>query len=114
MSRAVALVLCGLAAAACSSPPRAPESSCMQRTVDSLALAGLADLRKHCLAAGAIAIRCGGGSAFVASYAKEIADAFGPGDTSRRDLAASAAGRACAGRSPDEQLLPACCTEAGY
>ncbi len=114
MSRVLALLLCGLAACACSAPPRAPESSCMQRTVDSLALEGLSDLRKHCLAAGAIAIRCGSGTAFVAGYAKEFADAFGPGDASRRDLAAGAAGRRCAGQSADEQLLPACCAEAGY
>lgn len=100
--------------AACAANPRAPESSCMQRTVDSLALAGESDRRKHCLAAGAIAIRCGGGSAWVAGYAKEISDAFGPGDASTADLAANAAGRECAQRSADERELPGCCAAAGY
>ena len=86
----------------------------MQRAVDSLALEGLPDVRKHCLAAGTIAIRCGGGSAFIAGYAKEISDAFGPGDASERDLAANKAGRRCAERSADESALAACCAEAGY
>lgn len=110
----VVLLLCSLLLGACSANPRAPESSCMQRTVDSLALDGLPDIRKHCLAAGAIAIRCGSADAFVAGHAKEIADAFGPGDASRRDLAANKAGRRCAQRSADEGLLPACCAGAGY
>lgn len=86
----------------------------MQRTVDSLPLDGLPDARKHCLAAGTIAVRCGAGSAFVAGYAKEIADAFGPGDASAADLAADAAGRECAQRSAGEHALAECCVAAGY
>jgi hypothetical protein len=99
---------------ACSANPRAPESSCMQRAVDSLALDGLPDIRKHCLAAGTIVIRCGSGSALVAGYMKEIADVFGPGDASGRDLSANTAGRRCAERSAEESALFACCAEAGY
>jgi hypothetical protein len=99
---------------ACAANPRAPESSCMQRTVDSLPLDGLPDLRKHCLAAAAIAVRCGAGTAFMAGYAKEIADAFGPGDASTVDLAANAAGRECAQRSAEDHSLPGCCAAAGY
>ena len=99
---------------ACSATPRAPESSCMQRAVDSLALEGLPDVRKHCLAAGTIAIRCGSSSAFVAGYAKEISDVFGPGDASGDDLSANAAGRSCAERSAEGSALAACCVEAGY
>ena len=109
-----ALLLCGLLLGGCSANPRAPESSCMQRTMDSLALEGNTDLRRHCIAAGAIAIRCGSFDAFVAGHAKEIADAFGPGDASRRDLAANQAGRRCAQRSADEQRLADCCGAAGY
>lgn len=110
----VAILACTVLLGACSANPRAPESSCMQRTVDSLALDGNTDLRKHCLAAGAIAIRCGGGDAFMAGYAKEIADAFGPGDASRRDLAANRAGRGCAQRVAGEQGLQECCAGMGY
>ncbi len=99
---------------ACSANPRAPESSCMQRAVDSLALEGLSDTRRHCLAAGTIAIRCGTGSAFIAGHMKEISDAFGPGDAAGRDLSANKAGRNCAAQSADESVLGACCAEAGY
>lgn len=86
----------------------------MQRTVDALELEGLTDIRKHCLAAGAITLRCGRGSAFMAGYAKEFADLFGPGHASRRDLAANRAGRECAQRSGDEEALQGCCSDAGY
>jgi hypothetical protein len=86
----------------------------MQRTVDSLRLDGLPDVRKHCLAAGTIAMRCGGTSSFMAGYGKELADVFGPGNAERRDLAANKAGRDCAGQSADENALGACCAAAGY
>jgi hypothetical protein len=104
----------GTLLSACAANPRAPDSFCMQRVVDSLPLDGLPDARKHCLAAGAIALRCGAGSAFVAGYAKEVADAFGPGDASIADLQAAAAGRECAQRSAEEHSLPGCCAATGY
>ena len=106
----VALVaICG-----CSASPRAPESWCMQRAVDSLALDGLSDARRHCLAAAVIAERCGAGTALLAGQMKELADVFGPGDASRRDLAANAAGRRCAGRVSGTAALDTCCADAGY
>jgi hypothetical protein len=86
----------------------------MQRAVDALTLDGLPAPRRHCLAAGTISIRCGSADALVAGYAKETADAFGPGDSSLADLAANAAGRECATRSVDEQALAECCAQAGY
>lgn len=103
---------------ACSANPRAPDSFCMQRAVDGLALDGLPDGRRHCLAAGTIAGRCGAGPAFIAGYAKETADAFGPGDASSRDIAANKAGRDCArqlgGVNAGQDELAACCMQAGY
>jgi hypothetical protein len=106
------LCLVGLALASCASAPRAPASSCMQQTVDSLELSGLSEDRKHCLASGSIALRCGSASAWAAGYGKEVADLFGPGRFQRRDLVANAAGRRCAGYSPDERDLAACCAAA--
>jgi hypothetical protein len=99
---------------ACAAMPRAPADSCMQQTMDSLEVGGLADMRQHCLAAGTIAIRCGGLSATMAGYGKELADVFGPGDAEWRDVAANRAGRRCAGRSKDEAVLSACCEREGY
>jgi hypothetical protein len=94
--------------------PRASAGSCIQRTVDSLQLDGLPDARRHCLAAGTIAIRCGGASAFMAGYGKELSDVFGPGDAEWRDIVANRAGRRCAGQGTDAALLSACCEQAGY
>lgn len=108
------LVLCCFLLGGCSANPRASDSSCMQQAVDAIALDGLPDLRKHCLAAGAITRRCGSFDAVAAGYAKEISDAFGPGDASRRDLAANRAGRQCAQRSADVRQLAECCVQAGY
>lgn len=108
------LGLIGLALASCASAPRAPASSCMQQAVDSLELSGLSGDRKHCLASGSIALRCGHASAWAAGYGKEVADLFGPGRFQQRDLQANSAGRDCASRSPDEQELPACCGDAGF
>jgi len=116
--RPAALLFCALvlpvALGACAASPRAPASWCMQRTVDALALDGLPDARRHCLAAGAIAARCGNVSAMLAGQAKELADLFGPGDASRADLAANAAGRRCGQRSRDPGSIAACCAESGY
>ena len=114
MRHRLAVLALAAVAAGCAAQPRAPASSCMQQAVDSLVLEDLPDLRRHCLAAGTISIRCGNADAVVAGLAKEMSDAFGPGDASRRDLAANAAGRECARRSADATQLPACCGEAGY
>jgi hypothetical protein len=108
------LCLVGLALASCASAPRAPASSCMQQTVDSLELSGLSEDRKHCLASGSIALRCGSASAWAAGYGKEVADLFGPGRFQRRDLQANSVGRDCASRSAEDNELPACCAGAGY
>jgi hypothetical protein len=108
------LAVLALVLAACASTPRAPSSTCMQRTVDDLQLAGLANDRQHCLASGAIARRCGAASAWLAGYGKEIGDLFGPGRFQRRDLSANAAGRECGGTVADEAGLADCCASAGY
>ncbi|MEQ1803136.1 MAG: hypothetical protein ABL989_14505 [Gammaproteobacteria bacterium] len=103
-----------LALVSCASPPRAPASSCMQQTLDSLDLSRQSNDRKHCVASGSIALRCGTGSAWAAGYAKELADLLGPGNFQRRDLRANSAGRRCAGASAREQDLAACCGSAGF
>jgi hypothetical protein len=108
------LAILALVLVSCASMPRAPASSCMQRTVDSLDLALLAGDRKHCLASGTISLRCGPASAWIAGYGKEFGDLFGPGSFQRRDLRANAAGRRCAGSAASEGELPACCADAGY
>lgn len=86
----------------------------MQQTMDALQLTSLSDDRKHCLASGTIALRCGRASARMAGYGKELADLFGPGRFQRRDLQANRAGRLCAGRSVDESGLTSCCADAGF
>lgn len=86
----------------------------MQQTMDSLQLSGMVDDRKHCLASGVIAIRCGEFSAFLAGWGKEAADIFGPGDPSWHDLKADRAGRNCARLSTDEVAIPECCMKSGY
>ena len=106
---AMALLLWG-----CASTPRAPAWTCMQRTMDALPLAGMSDDRKHCFASGAIAIRCGRASAFLAGWGKEFADLCGPGDPSWHDLKADRAGRDCARGSGDQAGLPECCANSGY
>lgn len=110
----ILVAIFALAPVACASPPRAPASSCMQQTVDALDLSGLSNDRKHCLASGSIALRCGTLPAWAAGYGKEMADLMGPGNFQRRDLRANSAGRACADRSADERALPACCANAGF
>ncbi|MEZ5564735.1 MAG: hypothetical protein R3F24_04120 [Gammaproteobacteria bacterium] len=86
----------------------------MQQAVDTLDLDGLTDSRKHCLASGTITQLCGQTSAWMAGYAKEMADLLGPGDFSRQDLRADRAGRTCGTRNFDSQSLVLCCAAAGY
>ncbi len=110
--------LLALVTTACATLPQAPAGSCMQRTMDSLDLAGLPGNRQHCLASGTIALRCGSASAWMAGYGKEMADLFGPGRFQRQDLRANAAGRKCAASLADEgvdrERLAACCAARGY
>lgn len=108
------LLLGPLVLASCTSPPRAPSGSCIQQTMDSLKLGGLAGDRQHCVASGTIALRCGRVSAFTAGYGKELADFFGPGLVQRRDIRANAGGRDCAARVTGEGDLAACCAASGY
>jgi len=112
--RAATLALAATLLAACASQPRAPEGSCMQRTMDSLDLSGLPSPRMHCVAAGTIEQRCGWFASVAAGLGKEFADAFGPGDAQWSDLKANAAGRDCARRADDPAALPDCCAAAGY
>ncbi|MDH5254609.1 MAG: hypothetical protein OEW72_01720 [Gammaproteobacteria bacterium] len=108
------MAILALALASCASTPRAPASSCMQQTVDSLDLASLSAERRHCLASGTIVLRCGSASAWVAGYGKEVGDLFGPGNFQQMDLRANAAGRRCAASAVSEADLPACCADAGF
>lgn len=103
-----------LTLASCASAPRAPASSCMQQTVDGLDLAALSNDRKHCLASGSIALRCGSASAWMAGYGKEFGDLFGPGSFQQRDLRANAGGRRCAASVASGAELAACCASAGF
>lgn len=108
------LAVLALVLASCASAPRAPAATCMQQTVDSLDLAPLSGDRKHCLASGSIALRCGPAAAWIAGYGKEFGDLFGPGRFQQRDLQANSAGRRCAASAAREADLPACCADAGF
>jgi hypothetical protein len=108
------LAVLALVLVSCASTPRAPASTCMQQTVNSLDLAPLSGDRKHCLASATISLRCGSSSAWVAGYGKEFGDLFGPGSFQQRDLQANAAGRRCGALAVSEADLPACCADAGF
>jgi hypothetical protein len=108
------VAILALVLVSCASTPRAPATTCMQRTVDSLDLASLSAERRHCLVSGTIVLRCGSASAWVAGYGKEIGDLFGPGNFQQLDLRANAAGRRCAAGAASEVDLPACCAGAGF
>lgn len=98
-----------------TAPSRAARGpyACMAAVRDAVP-AEIPDARRHCLAAGGIAMRCSRGEARFASWGKEIQDVFTGGDPSRADLAADRAGIACAARVADADALAACCDEAGY
>lgn len=108
------LAILALVIVSCASTPRAPASTCMQQTVNSLDLDRLSGDRKHCLASATIALRCGPASAWIAGYGKEFGDLFGPGSFQQRDLRANAGGRRCAVSAASESDLPACCADAGF
>ncbi len=88
--------------------------ACMQGVVRERIAADLPDKTQHCRAAGLIARYCGLGSARIASYGKEVRDAFGRGDASAGDLRADRAGMACARRSADDAAVVACCAAQGF
>lgn len=120
MSRAArALVLAlGASLLGCASLPGAPPRAaatplaCMRSTVATRVPATGDDKLRHCLAAGLIARHCSPAEARVASWGKEIEDAFSPGDADRRDLQADRAGLACARDAADDDALRACCVAA--
>lgn len=105
----VLVALATFTAAACTTMPRAPAGSCIQRTFDGLELAGLDDQTRHCYASGMIARQCGTFNAWSAGLGKELADLAGAGTASRADLRANRVGRDCA-RSGQPDLL-ACCVD---
>lgn len=73
---------------------------------------GLSDLEKHCLASAGIARRCSPSEAWLAGWGKELQDALGRGDASRRDLDANAQGRQCAMEHAAPEALADCCRRA--
>lgn len=75
-------------------------------------LGALQDEDAHCLATALIAWKCSATEAMLASVAKEIQDALGPGDAAWRDLAADRRGLACARNATDEAALVRCCAPA--
>lgn len=95
-------------------PPRAAATplACMRVTVAKRVPVIGDDKLRHCLAAGLIARHCSPGEARLASWGKEIEDAFGAGDADRRDLEADRAGLRCARVAADDDALRACCDAA--
>ena len=91
-------------------PRLAPTSlACMRAVVKQYVPAQADDILKHCLAAGFIARRCSVSEAKLASWGKELADAFDGGDPSTADLRADRAGIECAQHSKDAAELDQCC-----
>ena len=64
---------------------------------------------RHCLATGFIARRCSVGEAYLVGVAKELKDAFGPGNLEWRDWQADRAGVRCARASHSDAELRTCC-----
>lgn len=100
--------------AGCAAGPERPAAStvgCAKAVVAALP-PGLGDLEKHCLASAGIARRCSPSEAWLAGWGKELQDAFGGGDASRRDLDANAEGRQCAAEHGGTEALLDCCRRA--
>lgn len=100
--------------AGCATGPERPAAStvgCAQAVVATLP-PGLNDLEKHCLASAGIAQRCSPSEAWLAGWGKELQDALGGGDASRRDLDANRLGRQCAAQSGAAEALVDCCLRA--
>jgi len=103
-----------LCLAGCATDPARPAAStvgCAQAVVADLP-PGLGDLEKHCLASAGIAQRCSPSEAWLAGWGKELQDALGGGDASRRDLDANRLGRQCAAQSGAAEALVDCCLRA--
>jgi hypothetical protein len=84
----------------------------MRAAVANLPSSALSDAQLHCLAAGLIALHCSVAEARLASYSKEIADIFGPGQAEWRDLRANRRGIACARSATSDAALIECCERA--
>jgi hypothetical protein len=100
--------------AGCATGPERPAAStvgCAQAVVATLP-PGLNDLEKHCLASAGIAQRCSPSEAWFAGWGKELQDALGGGDASRRDLDANRLGRQCAADHAAPEALADCCRRA--
>ena len=113
-SRIGVLLIVGLAAACASAPDRPAVSSagCARATLAGQLPRGLADKRAHCVAGGLIARFCSPAEARLAGLAKEIRDAFGPGDADWSDWRATGAGVRCAASGADVASIVACCESA--
>ena len=100
--------------AGCATGPERPATStvgCARAVVAELP-PGLSDLEKHCLASAGIARRCSPSEAWLAGWGKELQDALGGGDASRRDLDANRLGRQCAAEHGAAEDLADCCRRA--
>lgn len=98
----------------CATGPERPASStvgCAKVVVAELP-PDLSDLEKHCLASAGIAQRCSASEAWLAGWGKELQDALGGGDASRRDLDANRLGRQCAAEHAAPEALADCCRRA--
>ena len=105
------LLLC---IAGCTGTPERPATStvrCAEAVVATLP-AGLTDPEKHCVASAGIVQRCSRFEAWLASWGKEIRDAFGDGDASWDDLTADRIGRCCASTGDGSDTLVECCRQA--
>jgi len=111
---AIALSATLLCITGCAASPERPAQStagCARVVVTDLP-PGLDDLEKHCLASAGIARRCSPAEAWLAGWGKEVQDALGAGDASRRDLHANRLGRRCAAQSGMAEDLAECCRRA--
>lgn len=100
--------------AGCATGPERPAAStlgCAKAVVSALP-PGLSDLEQHCLASAGIARRCSPSEAWLAGWGKELQDALGGGDASRRDLVANRYGRQCAAEHGAPEALADCCRRA--
>ncbi len=84
---------------------------CMRATMAAKVPPEFGDKHRHCLAAGMIARYCSPAEAKLASWGKELDDAFGAGEADRRDLEADYFGIACARAANDDGALRQCCAQ---
>jgi hypothetical protein len=110
-SRIGVMLVVALATACASAPDRPAVSSvgCARATLDRHLPEDLRDKHAHCVAGGLIARFCTPAEARLAGLAKEIRDAFGPGDADWSDWRATRAGVRCAATGADVASIVACC-----